>query len=151
MAKKGEKKTHCKRGHPRIPENVDKGNACISCKRAATIAWNKSNPEKVRASTDKWLEKNPDYLSEYRKRNPENQRISKLKSRYGLSLEQIKQIPDTCEVCGRTNGKGTVVDHNHETGKVRGFLCNSCNWILGYAKDNPGTLEKLALYLRERS
>ena len=73
---------------------------------------------------------------------------------YGLKPEDI---PDTCEVCGRTpppRGKRKqtpiCVDHNHETGQFRGFLCHSCNLILGRADDNPAILEKLALYLRER-
>ena len=39
------------------------------------------------------------------------------------------------------------VDHCHETGRIRGLLCNSCNWGLGHLKDNPATLRRLMAYL----
>jgi hypothetical protein len=33
-----------------------------------------------------------------------------------------------CAICGRPPGaKRLDVDHNHETGKIRGLLCGSCN------------------------
>jgi hypothetical protein len=58
-------------------------------------------------------------------------------------------------VCGRPetatrNGKAKhlAVDHNHETGKVRHLLCGNCNMMIGYANENPLTLEKAAAYLR---
>ena len=39
------------------------------------------------------------------------------------------------------------VDHDHETGAVRGLLCNGCNIVLGHAYDNPEVLKNLANYL----
>ena len=39
------------------------------------------------------------------------------------------------------------IDHNHETGQVRGLLCNNCNWTLGHAHDAPLTLRRLMAYL----
>jgi hypothetical protein len=57
--------------------------------------------------------------------------------------------PELCEVCGRPpNGKGTLhLDHCHATKAFRGWLCHSCNLILGEASDDPATLRKLADYL----
>lgn len=40
------------------------------------------------------------------------------------------------------------VDHCHETGKIRGLLCNSCNVMLGLAKDNLLILENAISYLK---
>ena len=40
-----------------------------------------------------------------------------------------------------------LVDHDHETGKVRGLLCNGCNIAIGYAKDSPETLRRMAAYI----
>lgn len=39
------------------------------------------------------------------------------------------------------------VDHCHETGKVRGFLCRRCNSVLGLVNDDQAILGKLAKYL----
>lgn len=50
-----------------------------------------------------------------------------------------------CIICGlETN---VVVDHNHNTGDVRGGLCVNCNIGLGHFKDNPELLRLAALYL----
>ena len=39
------------------------------------------------------------------------------------------------------------VDHDHETGKIRGLLCHACNIVLGLVKDDPDRLRLLANYL----
>lgn len=55
--------------------------------------------------------------------------------------------PEKCEVCNM--GTNIHFDHDHNTGRFRGWICISCNFILGYAKDNPKVLKKLAEYLRD--
>lgn len=49
--------------------------------------------------------------------------------------------PGTCAICGRATGKTKrlAVDHDHETGAVRGVLCGPCN------KDVLGRLDLAAL------
>ncbi len=42
------------------------------------------------------------------------------------------------------------VDHNHETGQVRGVLCGHCNVSLGRLKDNPDTILGLFAYLVDK-
>jgi len=39
------------------------------------------------------------------------------------------------------------IDHDHETGKVRGILCVNCNLGLGSFKDNPKVLKNAINYL----
>ena len=56
-------------------------------------------------------------------------------------------------ICGRDNSTNKIsiylhVDHDHETGKVRGLLCFSCNRILGASQDNPEILKILIEYLQ---
>ena len=51
-----------------------------------------------------------------------------------------------CVICGYIGN--IVIDHDHKTGKVRGPLCQHCNFGLGHFKDNPDLLELAALYLR---
>jgi hypothetical protein len=52
----------------------------------------------------------------------------------------------TCAVCP---GPPQHVDHDHETGEVRGILCFNCNQALGNVRDDPKTLRGLARYLDE--
>jgi hypothetical protein len=59
--------------------------------------------------------------------------------------------PVACDVC-KSPGygqQGIVFDHDHATGTFRGWLCNSCNVILGHAQDNTERLLQLALYLEQ--
>jgi hypothetical protein len=44
-------------------------------------------------------------------------------------------------------GSNWHIDHDHDTGRVRGVLCKHCNTALGYARDDPATLRALADYL----
>ncbi len=50
-----------------------------------------------------------------------------------------------CRGCGSTGP--LVVDHSHETDRVRGLLCSPCNLALGMVKDSPDVLRQLASYL----
>lgn len=50
-----------------------------------------------------------------------------------------------CEACG-IDAKLNF-DHNHSTGRHRGWLCLRCNMILGYAKDETRVLQALIQYL----
>jgi len=43
--------------------------------------------------------------------------------------------------------KGWVLDHDHETGKVRGVICASCNTGLGQFKDSPTLLQAAFMYV----
>lgn len=70
---------------------------------------------------------------------------------YGFTHEQADQLAKNnigdCAIC-HNHGK-LFVDHCHTTGKVRGLVCNACNVVLGFAKDNPETLRNAAKYLEE--
>ena len=39
------------------------------------------------------------------------------------------------------------IDHDHETGRVRGLLCDRCNWALGHARDSAAILRRLTAHL----
>ena len=75
------------------------------------------------------------------------------KRRYGLSQKDFDNIVmlqgNACAVCEnmfKPNQK-MHVDHNHETGKVRGITCHRCNLFIGYMEKSPGLHEKALRHL----
>jgi hypothetical protein len=70
---------------------------------------------------------------------------------YKLAGSPVKpELGTPCELCGRTNQQ-LLFDHCHTTLKHRGWLCNSCNKGIGLLGDTVESLEKVVLYLKERS
>jgi hypothetical protein len=54
-------------------------------------------------------------------------------------------------VSGQGGKKNTpwCVDHNHETGQIRGVLCHQCNRGIGAFKDNIERMKRALNYLEE--
>ena len=76
--------------------------------------------------------------------------------KYGILPEDYDQMyieqEGKCAVCGTHQSsmkKKLVVDHCHKTGKVRGLLCNHCNSLLGFSRDNIATLNGAISYLKK--
>lgn len=64
-------------------------------------------------------------------------------------LEKMKKEADyKCEIC--YNKLPLAVDHCHDSGKVRGLLCNNCNNGLGRFMDNIQILKNAVKYLEEK-
>jgi hypothetical protein len=60
--------------------------------------------------------------------------------------------PDKCEICrleSTKKGNPLCFDHDHLTGQFRGWICDRCNRMLGWVKDNPEYLRLLATYLEQ--
>ena len=56
----------------------------------------------------------------------------------------------TCPICEKTTIVGItkiVLDHNHHTGQVRGWLCESCNTGIGRFDDSPELVERAKKWL----
>ena len=73
-----------------------------------------------------------------------------LKALYGLSLEDFNALAESqqgrCALCGIVP-KFLNVDHDHNTGAVRGLLCTRCNGALGSLGDSVEGLMKAVAYL----
>jgi hypothetical protein len=89
----------------------------------------------------------------YTKHKPEF--LNKCAARvYGITPEEYAQRTSLpCEICGALEprgktGCGMQVDHDHDTGELRGTLCGACNRAIGLMRDDPERLESAAAYLR---
>lgn len=51
-----------------------------------------------------------------------------------------------CAIC-RDPMDSPAIDHNHDTGAVRGLLCRPCNLTIGHALESPSRLRSAADYL----
>ena len=106
----------------------------------------------------KYRETHKDIAREYIKRyGLENKKLMtqiQLHNKYGMSLEDYYLLLDKqerkCAICGKTDGKiNLAIDHNHETGVVRGLLCRKCNTGLGFFLDSTNLLQKAKEYLEK--
>lgn len=76
--------------------------------------------------------------------------------RYGLTLEQYEAMflaqDGKCAICRSPDPRGDHwhIDHDHDTGRVRGILCGHCNPGLGYFGDDPERLAAAIQYLTVR-
>ena len=72
--------------------------------------------------------------------------LSKRRARqYGLTVESMNELlTKGCQSCG--SFERLVIDHCHNSNRVRGCLCNDCNLALGFLKDNPQRILNLHKY-----
>lgn len=65
--------------------------------------------------------------------------------RYGITIAEYDAMlasqNGVCAICKRVPPSSRIlkfsVDHDHETGEVRGLLCQRCNMALHYLEDRP--------------
>ena len=59
--------------------------------------------------------------------------------------------PFECPICGKRTIAGLTcnvdLDHNHRTGEIRGWICDSCNTGIGRFKDDIQLLKKAIKYV----
>ena len=87
-------------------------------------------------------------------------RLGKRLEKYGLTLTEYEAgRRGGCEICGcelevrlgrGQNKDSLALDHDHATGRFRGFLCHACNMMLGSGRDDPEILRQAAEYLETR-
>lgn len=137
-------------------KNPDKG-----AKRQAT--YRAKHRERLRLeSKENYLKRKP-YFKSWQEKNKvkESKRLreSHLKRKYDLTLEQYNSMKakqkDCCAICythiSKLNPKfGLVVDHDHETGMVRGLLCHTCNIGLARFDDDMDILQNAIDYLNRQ-
>jgi len=76
-----------------------------------------------------------------------NNKLAKVRNK--LRKDNPKPDDNICLICKRDDKK-LVLDHDHETDKFRGWLCNDCNSALGKFDDSIVMLINAINYLLER-
>lgn len=90
----------------------------------------------------------------WRAKNPDKTRANGRKAARKLKKLPIptRAEPQMCECCGKPFGtgawKGPHLDHDHITGKFRGWICNKCNRGIGNLEDSLEGLLKAVDYVR---
>ena len=65
-----------------------------------------------------------------------------VQKKFGLSVEQMYQLQDVCEICGSKNVMCLDHDHSVDRPHVRGILCRTCNAGLGFFQRQPAFITK---------
>lgn len=145
---------------------------CGDCKRRLNrervAAWKKANPEAFTARMQRnyqrdpakaitrmrdWQKSNPERVAAHKaKETPEQRRDYYLRYKYGITLADqqamLARQGGGCCICGRRLTPDTLaVDHDHDTGEVRGLLCKLCNSGLGAFEADPMQLLVAFAYL----
>lgn len=84
----------------------------------------------------------------------------RLRTKYGIGVDHYDALLESqggvCAICRlpetatdpRSNSQITLsVDHCHDTGKIRGLLCQRCNRAIGYMKDSAALHRRAADYI----
>lgn len=81
------------------------------------------------------------------------QREKRMINNYGITMKDYKNLlsdqEGCCAVCGISEdelNKRLVIDHDHETGNVRGLLCPNCNVGIGMFQDDITLLRYVIEY-----
>lgn len=146
-------------GHPRTPENsAPKGRGEVRCRECHS----KRSRLRYEENREKEAERKRHYRKDNRERVLERERTRlagghrerNLKRYYGMTPTDYKTIlaaqDGRCAICDTDDPAphpNFCVDHDHDTGRVRGLLCNACNVGLGRFKDSPELVRKAAAYL----
>jgi hypothetical protein len=132
----------CLNGHDKNIVGRRKDGACLACDQDAKDRYDLKQRQKE--------QNDPSALEVRRKRNRFKTQESVRRKRERLAG---RPRPSVCEVCESPGygQQGIVFDHDHVTGKFRGWLCNSCNVVLGYTQDDAERLLKLAMYLESHN
>jgi len=114
---------------------------------------------------EKHREKRRETIRRWHENNPHKDRNYALVKRYGITLDEYEAMfaaqNGVCAICKQPEmtfrGKGKnpnrpkvmAVDHCHDTGKVRGLLCYTCNLMIGSSRNSVDILQTAIQYLKE--
>jgi len=130
---------------------------CKVCRQGICKAWEKANPEKVTAMRRRGYLKREKGNPVIRRRMKKYLRNYNLFRKYGITKEEFDRLvflqANRCALCDNEfTGVGYMkpaVDHDHETGAIRGLLCKRCNLALGQLGDTLAGVMRAVEYLNK--
>ena len=146
--------------YPRLDRPLGREYVCKACRRKSAKAYREANPEKVRLAKAAAKAKDPERYRRLTRESAARRREHKapdhwaawIKKSYGMSAKEytglFEKQKGRCAICRNITKYRLCVDHDHETGLVRGLLCKPCNSSLGGFKDNADLLQKALAYLQ---
>lgn len=151
----------CKYPNLKSSTGYSYGCRCDKCRlwhNARSVRYRHENPEKCYTADRKWQKNNREKVLGYRKKYalkyPEKVKNNQLKNKFGITVHEYNQLLEKqnnqCAICKRYQyefSKLFAVDHCHQTGKIRGLLCHSCNTALGHFQDKLEILDSAVNYL----
>jgi hypothetical protein len=138
-------------------------NECKVCFRLLWKARYDADPVRRRRAVQRaqaWQQRNPDQHAENQRRvraKPgfaRRMRAGHLKRKYGITIDDYEAMlvaqGGGCAICHapEPEGHSLHVDHDHDTGAVRGLLCFNCNAGLGKFGEDIELLSAAVVYLR---
>lgn len=112
---------------------------CKECSLRKAKKYYKAKPIKFiyKGATSQTRKNNKKYYWRHKDRIAQERKLKR----------ETKQHFGLCEICKKDTR--LVYDHCHKLNKFRGWICSSCNLILGFSYDNVEVLYAGAAYLKE--
>jgi len=126
-------------------------------RKAYRKKWNIENHDKIIEADRIWKQKNREKVAmqaRLRYQNNPQKELDRIRfKKYGITGDEFRFILNNqnnqCLICVKQDTKNLSVDHNHQTGKIRGIICNDCNVVLGRVRDSIKTLKSMIKYLEK--
>ena len=135
---------------------------CRTCQAKWYKRYHADNYERIKKQRKKYRDGNKAHVAKIKKESSKRHRfrntlrqIAKFSIKKGYAPciateEEIRKIyTGYCHACGVSEvdcGKNLALDHDHKTGRARGWLCLGCNLALGYLRNSADRALLLAEY-----
>lgn len=146
----GRERAYCKICHRKMSkEHASKNRAAV---KQYQKAWRDANREKTRqyarATYSKMSKEQIAKKAAYNKKRFLERKYGMTQADWDRQLSEQGGICAICRIPGRLGKHGKLaVDHCHETGKVRGLLCTSCNVSIGILGETRANIARVLDYV----